>query len=182
MGKAIRKVGFRTTGQAKAAARVRRGQVRLDKLPKKYRKKLLDPKKKDLLHDKRVTEANDGGDCYEAAAKYMMEYGTLGGSLLRLPGEEGNPDLILIHGEVTGQGPIAGVKYGHAWVEDGDLVIDTSNGRNLRMPKVLYYALAQIDHRPAHQNIHRYTAEEARKLLVKHGHYGPWDLKTSSGL
>ena len=44
------------------------------------------------------------GDCYEAAGKYMM------GSCLR------NPDcgLILVHGEVSGQGPLEGITYGHA--------------------------------------------------------------------
>ena len=161
LGKELHKVGFKTMGQAKQAARVRRGQVRLDKLPRKMRKRLLDPRRKDLLHDKRMAEgrsdellsqyglkrgqrvsitaasgkvhtgtvqgfwymdngspgvtlemdpghwakqgrkrtpiahypitnldanyrkeslgeANDGGDCYEAAVNYLMEHGTLG--------------------------------------------------------------------------------------------------------
>lgn len=104
-----------------------------------------------------------------------MEHGTLG-----LAGPERNPNLMLVHGEVTGQGPIAGVQYGHAWIEDGETVIDTSNGRHLRMSRATYYGLAQID--PDKPNIHRYTAEQARRQLLKYRHYGPWDLKTSTGL
>jgi len=296
LGKALRRVGFRTMGQAKGAARIRRGQVRLDKLPLKMRKRLTDPRKKDLLHDQAIAEAatrdllvrdlrglkaeriaappgelsdvlvwgvldpdvvidhlsrrgwrevgkgllgvgtnlekvvgnqkaevnvqgsghkwdrfvrltkpfkrvppsergwfygytteaiaeaNDGGDCYEAALNYMISHGVLGPAFLRAPGEEGDPDLILVHGEVTGQGPIAGLKYGHAWIENGAMVIDKSNGRDLRMPKMLYYALARIGRRSDHQNLHRYTAAEAKKQMAKHKTYGPWDLKTSSGV
>ena len=53
LGKALKKVGFRSMGQAKRAARIRKSQVKIDKLPPKYRKKLLDPRRKDLLLDKR---------------------------------------------------------------------------------------------------------------------------------
>lgn len=117
------------------------------------------------------------GDCYEAAVVYMMEHGTLGVG-------DGNPDLVLVHGEVRGQGPIAGVRYGHAWIEDGETVIDTSNGRNIRMPKVLYYAIGGVypDAPPFKPNLHKYTAEEVRAKLLEHRVYGPWDLKTSTGL
>ena len=346
MGKALRKVGFRTMAQAKTAARTRRAQVRLDKLPPQHRKKLLDPHRKDLLNDRAdesvswpegvylhgtdqrfdafklnargyghdavyfsdanhpyskrqalavakrngwlvavrlkpgkhfnpytdpvadrirqehardsirefgpegkriayedaarviaaakphgynrfsfyersvqanseavtdprmieilqwyrvgrggevvpvdettIAEATDGGDCYEAAAKYMMSYGLLGSDLLRAPGVKPNPKLVLVHAEIVGQGAIAGLKYGHAWVEDGEMVIDVSNGRNIRMPKVIYESLANLrrhDSTPPFQpNWHRYTGKQAAAKMVKHRHFGPWDLKTSSGL
>ena len=87
--------------------------------------------------------------------------------------------LILVHGEVAGQGPLEGLTYGHAWVLDGDTVIDRSNGRNLRVPKVVYYALGGIEHIG---NLHKYTWEQARTLIVKNKHWGPWELKTRSGL
>jgi hypothetical protein len=87
--------------------------------------------------------------------------------------------LVLVHGEVAGQGPLEGITYGHAWVLDGGTVIDRSNGRNLRIPKVVYYALGGIDHIG---NLHEYTWDEARALILKFEHWGPWDLKTRSGL
>jgi hypothetical protein len=108
------------------------------------------------------------GDCYEAAGNYIVAHALF-------PGKE--KGLVLVHGEVTGQGPLEGVKYGHAWVEKGGLVIDTSNGRSLRMPKAAYYALGRIG-----DNLHRYTPEQMRREILRHEHWGPWDLVTSSGL
>ena len=111
------------------------------------------------------------GDCYEANGKWFMD------NALTPPGQRSN--LRLVHAEVTGQGPLEGINYGHAWVEDGNTVIDVSNGRNLRMPKHLYYALGNVFE---NDNIHAYTPEMFRKRVVKHEHWGPWDLKTSTGL
>ena len=106
--------------------------------------------------------------------------------MLRAPGVKPNPKLVLVHAEIVGQGAIAGLKYGHAWVEDGEMVIDVSNGRNIRMPKVIYESLANLrrhDSTPPFQpNWHRYTGKQAAAKMVKHRHFGPWDLKTSSGL
>ena len=112
------------------------------------------------------------GDCYEANGKFFMNETTpfLGGS---------SKNMRLVHGEVTGQGSLAGVNYGHAWVEDGNTVIDKSNGKDLRIPKAVYYALGGIDH---NDNLHKYTPEEFRRKVSKHEHWGPWDLRTSTGL
>lgn len=108
------------------------------------------------------------GDCYETNGRYFMDHGLFGGEGMRL-----------VHGEITGQGSLKGVNYGHAWVEDGNTVIDVSNGKSVRMPKALYYALGNIEH---NDNFHKYTASEFRKKLLKHEHWGPWDLRTSTGL
>jgi len=113
--------------------------------------------------------AAGSGDCYEANGRYFMDKSLYGG--------DGN--LRLVHGEVTGQGPLEGVNYGHAWVEDGNTVIDMSNGRAVRMPKAAYYALGNIE---ANDNMHKYTASEFRRKVLKHEHWGPWDLRTSTGL
>ena len=124
------------------------------------------------------------GDCYEAAANYVINHSGIIAFMVP-PGVTPNPKLILVHGEVTGQGKLEGVKYGHAWVEDGNEVIDPSNGRMLQLPKDAYYVLGRINHDGVSTfkpNLHRYTAQEARRNLVKHGHWGPWELKTSSGL
>ena len=96
------------------------------------------------------------GDCYEAAAIFLL-------------GHPRCPGIALVHGEVTGQGRIEGVRYGHAWVEIGDAVIDPSNGRMICMRKCFYYEIGEIS------TVVRYSPEEARQLLVKNLHYGPWD-------
>ena len=95
------------------------------------------------------------------------------------PSGTGKSSLSLVHGEVAGQGPLEGVTFGHAWVLDGDTVIDPSNGRDIRMPKTIYYALGAIDRI---DNLHVYTPEQARERMLRYGHFGPWDLKTRSGL
>ena len=108
------------------------------------------------------------GDCYEANGRYFMNESLFGG----------DSGMRLVHGEVTGQGPLEGVNYGHAWVEDGNTVIDVSNGRNTRMPKALYYSLGNIEQ---NDNIHRYSASEFRRKVSQYKHWGPWDLQTSTG-
>ena len=108
------------------------------------------------------------GNCYEAAGKFLMDQS--------LFGEKG---MTLVHGEVAGQGPLEGINFGHAWVEHNGMVIDKSNGRDIKIPVQVYYALGQIDRI---DNTHRYTWGQANKKIASTGHWGPWDLKTSTGL
>jgi hypothetical protein len=114
-------------------------------------------------------QSNDGGDCYEAAGKYMMD---------RCMFDNGC-NLILVHGEVAGQGPLDGTTFGHAWILEGGMVVDRSNGRNVQMPQPVYYAVGQIDNIG---NTHEYTWDEMRKHITTLEHWGPWELKTESGL
>jgi hypothetical protein len=114
--------------------------------------------------DIEIPENSKGGDCYQVSGRYIMDSGLMGG----------NPNLVLVHGIVTGQGPIEGIQYGHAWVEEGDICIDLSKGKEIKMPKTLYYTLGNID--PSKQ--FRYTPEEMRKNILKYKHWGPWDLKS----
>lgn len=123
------------------------------------------------------------GDCYEAAAKYILGLSQLhmgiGG---KAAGEvAAAAGLILVHAEVMGQGPMEGIPFGHGFVVDTkrDIVIDRSNGRDIQMPRPIYYAIAQIDEIG---NYHEYTPQEMMENMIKYKHYGPWDLKTSSGL
>jgi len=105
------------------------------------------------------------GDCFEAAGRYVSDHF----------GEKG---LVLVHGEVEGSegGEIEGLRYGHAWVEEGNTVIEVANGNHLRIPKALYYLFGKVG------KTHRYAGREALEMMLSHGHYGPWELKTESGL
>ena len=111
------------------------------------------------------------GDCYEAAVHYILDH------VLGVGVKDPNHDLRLVHGEVAGQGPLEGVTYGHAWIEDGEFVIDTSNGRDLCLPKSVYYRIGRIDEIG---NTHVYTPEEVRTNVLERTVYGPWDLQGKS--
>lgn len=112
------------------------------------------------------------GDCYEAAVQFVKD-ACLGR----------DPDLcpyVIVQAEVRGQGPLEGKTFGHSWVVDeNNYVIDRSNGRNLYLPKPLYYSVGGVY---ALDNIYQYTWREAMIQMVRHRHYGPWELVTRSGL
>jgi hypothetical protein len=119
----------------------------------------------------RIAELRDTaeGNCYESALGVMYRLCT-----------DGCPEQYrLVHAEILGQGPIEGVAHGHAFVVDivNDVVFDESNGRHLRMDSGVYEALARIN-----GNVHVYTWDEAVERAFDEGHYGPWDLVTSTGL
>jgi hypothetical protein len=100
------------------------------------------------------------GDCYQAAGEYMMMHYLSGNK---------NSKLVLVHAEVTGQGPISGIRHGHAYILNGNMVIDKSNKRDIEMPKEIYYAIGNIG-----KNINHYSFEEFRDNVLKHGTWGPW--------
>jgi hypothetical protein len=97
------------------------------------------------------------GDCYEAAAKLLYTHRSC-------------PGIVLVHGTVTGQGPIAGMRYGHAWIEIGDVVLDPSNGRFVCARKSTYYAAGEI-----REPVARYDFEAAARQMLETCHYGPWE-------
>jgi hypothetical protein len=97
------------------------------------------------------------GDCYEAAAKLLHAHRSC-------------PGIVLVHGTVTGQGPIAGIRYGHAWIEVGDVVLDPSNGRFVCARKSAYYAAGEI-----REPLSRYDFEAAARQMLETRHYGPWE-------
>ena len=103
------------------------------------------------------------GDCFEAAARELMKLGPHSGA-------------ELVHAEVCGQGELAGITLGHAWVEVGGVTLDYSNGKEIEIPAELYRAIGNVD---AIGNEYRYTWTEAMAQLVEHEHWGPWDLETA---
>ena len=103
-------------------------------------------------------------------------------------------ELVLVHGEVMGRGDLQGVWFGHAWIEtknkDGeDVVIEVANGKNIEMPKHIYYILGTIDQpyyqdgkmHPPKNNVLKYTGSQAMEMFSKHETFGPWELETETG-
>ena len=121
------------------------------------------------------------GDCYEVHARWMIEN-------FRKADE-----YILVHAEVIGQGQLAGVPYGHCFLihKASDTVHDRSNGRDIKMPREIYYLLGKIDQSEywcdvngrvsRTPKIYEYTRDELEEWLWESGTYGPWELETESG-
>lgn len=111
------------------------------------------------------------GNCYEAAID----------TLVRLCRSGCESDYRLVHAEIVGQGPIEGVRHGHAFVVDvvRGVVYDESNGRTLCWPLAVYAAVSRMAEA---NNSHEYTFAEAARKMLDTGVYGPWDLETSTGL
>jgi len=117
-----------------------------------------------VLFETAIPKNSSGGDCYQVAAKLVID-------------SEVGTELVLVHAEVTGQGPLEGIKYGHAWVENihGD-VIDKSNGRDITINKQVYYSIGNISSKKG--KMFKYTRREALDKMLDSEHFGPWDLKT----
>jgi hypothetical protein len=99
------------------------------------------------------------GDCFPVAARLALD-------LRDLP-------ATLVHGQpvLRGNGPHAGSRYWHAWVEYNGHTLDHSNGLRVCLPTAAYYALGRID--PA--TCRRYPAATVAATLQEWLHYGPWD-------
>ena len=127
----------------------------------------------------KIPSKNKGGDCYYVAGTIAMSK-----KLPTFAKEKQYPDFhgtpYVVHSEVSGQGAISGLRYGHAWVEDDLYVYDFSNGREIVFPKQLYYVMGNVvEKKPKY---YKYTFQEAVDKMLKTGHYGSWELKTESGL
>lgn len=97
------------------------------------------------------------GDCFEAAAKFVQQP-----SVVDYP-----DDYRLVHGNIAALRQDEAVN--HAWVEEGDIVHDVSNGDHVVFSKQAYYERQRVT------NVRTYTVEEALRLCIQHGHWGPWD-------
>ena len=97
------------------------------------------------------------GQCYQSAYNYVFnEYM-----------KDKKTSVLLVHANVTGTGgDVVDCQYGHAFVLDGDMVIDTET--NVRMPYERYVDLGQVVDEVI------YSAMEASQYALGSGHYGPW--------
>ena len=121
------------------------------------------------------------GDCYEVHGRFMLN------------NFKEADEYILVHAEVMGQGRLAGVAYGHCFLihKATDTVRDMSNGRDIELPRAVYYMLGKIDQSRYYDDdlglvertpkIFEYTREEAMNWMSETGTFGPWELETESG-
>lgn len=113
------------------------------------------------------------GNCYQAAADLLMHSTLLlGKKKMKYIGKP-----YLVHAEVSGKGPLEGIRFGHAWVEDDEFVYDFSNKIERVVPKELYYLLGQVETDDP-KKYRRYNTEQAREKLLSTMHYGCWDIET----
>lgn len=75
-----------------------------------------------------------GGDCFDSSYDFIMSNG------------HQIKNLKLVHGMVSGQGKLYGYKFAHSWCEDDDYVYDNANGKNHKIPKIIYYSIGK--HQP----------------------------------
>ena len=126
-----------------------------------------------------IPSRNKGGDCYEANCRYFLELCTSEKYVTEWKGYKIiDCPYVLVHAEVTGQGAIEGINYGHAFILKGNTVIDVSNGQRIEMPKAVYFALGNIER---NNNIHYYNWDQIRDNIQEFEHWGPWHLETSTG-
>jgi hypothetical protein len=113
-------------------------------------------------HVSREIRAQGRGNCYQAALTLAMDARSLG---LR--------NVSVVQGTLMGAGNLAGVRFGHSWVEadipgsSTRVVLDYSSGNSLVMDRNLYRFLYRVE------DVHVYSVSEAR-ILAAHGDYGPW--------
>jgi hypothetical protein len=100
------------------------------------------------------------GQCYQVAYHYFDK------------NYPRNHNLRLVHGLVTGQGPIKGIIYNHAWVEDVQkkIVIDETFPEPYRvMPVDLYYRLGKV------VSTYKYDLMQVMMKASTFKTYGPWE-------
>ena len=110
-----------------------------------------------------MEEPKGDGDCYYVALLLVAD----------MSDESGH---LLCHGTCTGNGPIEGIEFGHAWVEYGNVCIDKANGKNGVFEKSVYYEAGTV------RDVRRYKPSEVRRMMRKHKHAGPWDEPAPSPL
>lgn len=104
---------------------------------------------------------NADGTCYVDAFKYFQD------------NHFKNKRLRLVHGLVDGQGALTGITYNHAWVEDGNKIIDMTLPPQYQksLTKKQYYKIGNI------KTTFSYDSKEFMENVLKFETYGPWEEK-----
>jgi len=140
------------------------------KIPKKHKRK-MSKQDRDWSLLKTALESDlfeaGTGDCFEVAGRTMVD----------MTEEQEMSGMKMVHAYVYGEGDLKGRRFPHAWNEQGDVVLDNSNGNNIVMRKEQYYPLGGIVKESGAYAT--YAKEDCLIKMLKHGHWGPWDLNDS---
>lgn len=106
------------------------------------------------------------GDCYLVSGRIVLELSNKEINYIGTP--------YLVHAEVQ-HSQLKNIRYGHAFIEDDVFVYDFSNGRELVVPKQLYYHFGDINPKDE-KKYRKYTFKEAKKKMYETENFGCWDL------
>ena len=114
-------------------------------------------KLKDLIGEvrgRKKTASSGLGRCYELAGRYVSTH----------------PDTILVHGKLVNKFTVGMREVEHAWIEEGDEIIDLCQVENLKkLPKAVYEGLFQ----PV--SLKKYSYNDVIRITTHIGHWGPWN-------
>ena len=110
------------------------------------------------------------GDCFEIHSRFISN-SIIGYNRKDIKYE---PGWTLVQGVVTGSPDteVDGIRFGHSWMEKDNMVWDISNGRDIKLPKDLYYKLGNIKE----QECYKYDEAQTRANILKYGHWGSWEF------
>lgn len=104
-----------------------------------------------------------GGDCYKRAINYMLAHR--------------EQRLLLCHGWVSGRGPIKGVRFSHAWVENlttGECIDPSLHPQSpLVLPKFVFYSIGNV----IEERVLKYDYSAMMEWIQKTSKAGPWEVK-----
>ncbi|MSR55679.1 MAG: hypothetical protein EXS09_20720 [Gemmataceae bacterium] len=103
-----------------------------------------------------MSQNQEKGDCFPAEFNHLLKVG-----ITDLDGKQ----FVLVHGNLADLPQDEEVN--HAWVEEGEIVHEVSNGQDLRLPKAAYYAQFKVT------KTRRYSVMEAMRNGAEK--MGPWD-------
>jgi hypothetical protein len=109
------------------------------------------------------------GDCYVVSGQIVIR-----GIVDKNIKFKGTP--YLVHAVVQ-HSKIKGLEFSHAFIEDDENVYDYSNGREIVMPKEIYYFFGKINTQDK-DKYRKYTFREAKEKMYSTGNYGCWDIKS----
>ncbi len=112
------------------------------------------------------TDTSWKGNCYKNAIDLMIDPSKVNFNL-------DSNQLVVVHGIVSGNGPLKGHKIAHAWLEDNNYCYDQDAISNniIQLEKRFYYITGEIQIK----DTRRYKKEDVIENLLTYSHTGPWD-------